>query len=123
MKLKVLLFSIFSISLFSLGVLITTISNTAPTSLDVIGMFYVSLFFTLYGIIFFFLLCLAYLRLQAMPPVTQVISLIRLSGLVSLFVIGILAIQSLDLLNIATFLALLAAAVILELVMRRRVFK
>lgn len=123
MKIKVLLFALFAISLFALGVLITTLFNTNPTSSDVLGLFYVALFVTLYGLVFYAMLILAYLRHQAPAQISWVKSNLRLSGVISLFAVAILALQAQRLLNFATFLVLVAASIMLELMMRRRVFR
>lgn len=123
MKIKVLLFALFAISLFALGVLITTLFNTNPTSSDVLGLFYIALFVTLYGLVFYAMLIFAYLRHQAPAQISWVKSSLRLSGVVSLLMVGLLALQAQRLLNIATFLVLVVASVMLELMMRRRVFR
>lgn len=120
MKTKVLLFIIFALSVFAIGTVITVLFNTAPTSADVIALFYVALLVTLFGLIFFSVYSFYYLRLQAIPSWQSTVSALRLGLVGALLAVAILAIRSINYLNTATFIVLCLLAVATELVLRKR---
>jgi hypothetical protein len=120
MKTRVLLFIIFAVSVFAFGTLVTTLFNTAPIENEVIVMFYLALFVALFGLTFFITYGFYYLRLQATPNWQSTLFALRLGTIAGLLAVILLAIQSVNLLNAATFIILLVLSVVAELIMRRR---
>jgi|GEM_PF-1911798 len=120
MKTRVLLFLLFTITVFAIGTLVTVLFNTTPSSTGVVALFYTSFFATLFGLIFFSVYGLAYLRLQAIPNWQSTLTALRLGVVGSTLFSVLLAIRSVNLLNLATFIILVILAVAAELVMRKR---
>lgn len=120
MKTRVLLFLIFAIMVFALGTVVTVLFNTAPTSNDIVALFYISLFCTLFGITFFAVYSVSYLRLQALPDWQSTASALRLATVLAALISALLLIRSVNLLNAATFIILIILAVASELILRRR---
>jgi len=121
MRTRVLLFAVFTISLFALGVLITTIFNTAPGPFEVLTLFYISFFLTAFGAIFFTLYLRYYLTAPTViPGWQQTAASFRIAVLISSLLSIMLALQASKLLNLGTVLVLVVAVVLLELVVRRR---
>jgi len=121
MKTRALLFVVFTIALFALGVLITTLFNTSPGTKDALAMFYVSTFLFLFGLVFFGGYAFIWLRAGGAPVGQPVFSLIRSTLIFDLFLLAILLMRSSGVLDWATSAVLLAAAVILTLVIRKRI--
>ena len=120
MKTRAILFIIFTVALFALGVLITTVFNAAPTGRDAMLMFYVSAALFLFGLIFFGLYFFWWIRRQTPPTGLAVGAIARASLVADLFLLLILALRAGDVLIWATALVLLVAAFILTLILRRR---
>ncbi|QQG50108.1 MAG: hypothetical protein HZB70_00790 [Candidatus Berkelbacteria bacterium] len=120
MKTKVLLFLIFAVTIFALGTVVTVLFNTAPTSADVIALFYLALLVAVFGIIFFATYSFHYLKLQAIPSWQSTIGAMRLGLVGGLLIIALLAIRSVDYLNTATFIVLFLLAIATELILRKR---
>lgn len=120
MRTKVLLFLLFVITLSALGTLVTVIFNTAPTTREIIALFYLSLIISVFGLTFFAIYGFAALRMQAIPDWQSTLGAFRLGAIVGVFSAITLAIQSVKLLNVATFVILLILALASELILRRR---
>lgn len=120
MKIKALLFVIFTISLFAFGVLVTTLFNTAPVTSDAIAMFYVSLFIVLFGVIFFLITVLIRLQTQVTPGLTVVKTILRLSFIADILLVALLALKANNVLNWATTLVLTVVAMIIGVMFKRR---
>ena len=123
MRLKVIIFAIFTITLFALGVLITTLFNTTPTSNDVITMFYIAAFLTLAGLLFFALYVLKYLRAAGSVGTSGVLSNLRTALVLAVFSVLVMVMQSQSLLNWATAAVLIVAAIISELMLKKRILR
>lgn len=120
MKTKALLFVIFTIFLFALGVLVTTLFNTAPVTLDAVAMLYASLGLTLYGLIFFMFMVFVRLQTQVTPGLSTIKSLLRLTFVVDALIIILLALKANDVLSWPTAIVLAVVAMIIGVVMKRR---
>ncbi|MDP3993308.1 MAG: hypothetical protein Q8Q05_03815 [bacterium] len=120
MKTKALLFIIFTIFLFALGVLVTTLFNTAPVTLDAVAMLYASLGLTLYGLIFFILIVVVRLQTQVTPGLSTIKSILRLTFVVDALIISLLALKANDVLSWPTAIVLAVVAMIIGVVMKRR---
>ncbi len=123
MKTKVLIFLIFTISVFAIGTLITVLFNTAPTSRDVIALFYLALFASIFGVAFFINYGFNYLKFQALPSWNSTAGALRLSTVISVLGCVMLSVRSVKLLNWITFVILIILAVAAELILRRRSIK
>ena len=120
MKYKLALFSIFTISIFALGVLITTLFNTAPVATENVIMFYISLFLTFFGIIFFLLHLLARRKYGETMSMTILFSLVKTTIIIDLLLIILLFLQSKSVLNLPTAAVLAVAALIIIAINRKR---
>ncbi len=120
MKTKALLFVIFTIFLFALGVLVTTLFNTAPVTLDAVAMLYASLGLTLYGLIFFIFIVVVRLQTQVTPGLSTIKSLLRLTFVVDALIIILLALRANEVLSWPTAIVLAVVAMIIGVVMKRR---
>lgn len=120
MKTRVLLFLLFVTTLIAGGTLITVLFNTAPTTTEIILLFYCSLTTTVFGLVFFALYGLAALRFQGLPDWQSTISALRIGVIAGVFSAILLAIQSVSFLNLATFIIVLILALACELMLRRR---
>jgi len=120
MKPKVLLFGIFTISLFAFGVLITTLFNSAPIATENIIMFYSSLFLSLLGIIFFINYLLVSNKTKTEPSLSTVWSILKLAVITDLLLILLIFLKSKEVLNTATAVTLTVIALIIALVTRKR---
>ncbi len=120
MKTRVLLFSIFTIVVFAIGTTIAVLFNTVPSNSEVIALFYLSLMLTIFGLIFFVTYLFAYLRAQALPGWNQTLSSLRLGAVTGLMIVVLLAIRSVNLLNIPTFIIVLILSIAAELILRRK---
>ncbi len=120
MKTRVLLFFLFSVTVFAVGTLITVLFNTAPATSEVIALFYTSLLLTVFGLVFFLIYGLASLRFQAIPDWRTTTGAFRMSGITAVLTAVILGIQSVSLLNAATLIILVLLAAAAELLLRRK---
>jgi len=121
MKIKALLFVIFTISLFALGVLVTTLFNTAPATNDAVAMFYASLFIALFGIIFFLLLLFTRLQTQVSPGLAAIKMMLRLAAVFDALIIALLALRSNNVLSWPTAIVLFVVTIIIGVMLKRRV--
>lgn len=120
MKTRVLLFLLFVIVIASAGTLITVIFNTAPNTREIVGLFYLSLIGTLFGLVFFPLYGFWALRFQAVPDWQTTLSALRIGLISGTFAAIALAIRSVELLNVATVIILIILSVFAELMSRKR---
>lgn len=119
MRTRILLFLTFTITLVSLGLTTTVLFNSAPEGIDVLSLFYGSLFISLFGLVFFAFYLLNYFRNLSIPPWQQTVNALRWAGLAGACCIVLLLLQANRVLNIATLMIVLVAIVLLELVLRR----
>lgn len=121
MKTKTLLFVIFTLMLFSLGILVTTLFNTTPNSADAIGMFYTSAFLFFFGVLFFG----SYLGLRIVrkiePGASLILTILRSVFVLDLFLLSMMAMRGNKVLNWPSAIVLLLAAMVAVFVLRRRV--
>lgn len=120
MKTKSLLFFIFAATLFAGGTTITVIFNTAPTTPNVLWLFYISLFVTLFGLLFLILFIRSYITHRIMPPWQETAGNLRLSILVGLFMVLLLSLRAYRLLTTPTLLALSAAFILANIAWTKR---
>lgn len=120
MKTRVLLFILFVIVLVCAGTLVTVVFNSAPTTREVIALFYLSLIGTLFGLVFFPLYIFWSLRFQSLPDWQTTQFALRIGVITGVFAAVALAIRSVELLNAATVIILLVLAVFTELISRKR---
>lgn len=120
MKTRVLLFLLFVITLVAAGTLITVVFNSAPNTGEIIALFYLSLIGTIFGLVFFALYGFRALRFQAIPDWQSTLWALRMGAITGVLTAVMLAIRSVRLLNLATFIILIILALMSELMMRRR---
>jgi len=120
MKTKVLRFLIFVVTLFSIGAIITLLYNYPPSEKNILVIFYLSLFFTIFGVVFFVGYGINQWRYQALPPWQQTASVLRISLLLGLLAILIALVSSYIGLSWPLFLVLLALITLIEVFWRRR---
>lgn len=120
MRIKALLFVIFTVFLFALGVLVTTLFNTAPVTPDAVAMFYASLSLTLFGLIFFIIFIIVRLQTQIIPGLSAIKAMLRQSLVVDILAIAMLALKANNVLNWATAIVLTVVALIIGVVLKRR---
>lgn len=120
MKTRVLLFLLFVVTLSSAGTLVTVLFNTVPNTREVIALFYTALALTIFGLVFFTAYGIAALRFQGLPDWHSTLAALRLGLVLGLFVVVMSAIQSVQLLNVATFIILIILAIAGDLMLRKR---
>lgn len=121
MKTRALLFFLFTLSVFAIGTVITVLFNTVPTNTEVIALLYLSLFVAVFGAVFFTTYLFSYLRAQALPGWEQTLSSLRLGTVLGAMVITLLAIRSINLLNIPTFIIIVLLTFAAEIMLRRKI--
>ena len=120
MKTRVLVFILFVLTLVSLGGLLVIIFNNAPDTSNVLTLFYLSVFFLIFGVVFFIGYAINRFRYQAMPPWQQTSAVFRYGTLLGVFTVVNLLISvyigySTPLLIVLIFLVLLG-----EVIWRKR---
>lgn len=120
MKTKILLFSVFTITLLAIGTVITVLFNTAPETKDVIWLFYTATFFFLSGLAFLVMYLVSYLRFRLTPAAQTIANSLRYSALFGLCVIALIALGANNSLNWLIGLIVIGAMVIADLLWRRR---
>ena len=121
MKTRVLLFLLFVIVLSSAGTLVTVLFNTAPNTREVIGLFYLALIGTLFGLVFFPMYGFWALRFQGLPDWQTTLQALRVALIIGVLGAVALAIRSVELLNVATVIILVVLAIFVELMSRRKI--
>ena len=121
MKIKALFFIIFTVTLFALGVLITTLFNTGPVTKDAVILFYASLFLVAFGTLFFTLLLVIYQRTGVIPGRTMSVAVIRGVLVFDFLIVALLALKAEDILTWPNALVLALATSISTVLLRRRV--
>ena len=119
LRTKVLLFTIFAVTLSAFGLLVTTLFNSAPTH-QALWYFYSSGFLTLFGIAFYVLYLIAYFKFNITPDNQSLFSSLRYAFLVGLVVMLIIAIRANNALNWPIAAVILVAIVIVGLLWRRQ---
>lgn len=120
MKTRVLLFLLFVVTLSAAGTLVTVLFNTAPNTREVIALLYTAFLCTVFGLVFFTLYGISALRFQGIPDWHSTVAAMRIGLVTSIFFVVLLAIQSVQLLNTATFIILIILAIAGELMLRKR---
>lgn len=120
MRIKALLFVIFTVFLFALGVLVTTLFNAAPVTPDAVAMFYASLALTIFGLIFFIIFIIVRLQTQITPGLSAIKAMLRQSLVVDILAIALLALKANNVLNWATAIVLTVVALIIGVILKRR---
>lgn len=120
MKTKILLFSIFAITLFAIGSAITVLFNTAPTTRDVIWLFYTATLFSLFGLAFLTMYLVSYLRFRLTPSSQTISNSLRYSTLFGLCVVALIALGANNSLNWLIGLIVVGVMIIADLLWRRR---
>jgi len=112
---RVLMFIVFTISIFASGVLITTLFNSAPTDKTVVVMFYSSLFLTLYGLIFWLFWFINRIKTGLAPNISLLKTILRLTLIADFLLITLLFLGSNKILNWPIAIILILVAMILGL--------
>ena len=120
MKTRSILFSIFAITLFALGFVVTLLFNSSPTKSATIVEFFAALFICVFGVIFFLLLIANFFRYQATPQWQSTINSSRWAALTAGYAVLGLILSVFRLLNLATALVLLAIFIVVDLLWRGR---
>lgn len=120
MKTKTILFGLFAITLFALGVTVTLLFNSAPTDNRLIAYLFLSLFVSIFGLAFFIQLTVNFFRFHSVPPWQSTLTSGRYSALLALFLTLSLLLRSYKLWNIATGIVLVVITVVLDLLWRGR---
>lgn len=120
MKVRALLFVIFTVCLFALGVLVTTLFNTAPATNDAVAMFYGSLSITLFGLIFFLLIAFTRIQTHVNPGLGALKVMLRASLIIDILVVALLALKANNVLNWATSIVLVLVAIIIGIILKKR---
>jgi len=121
MKARAALFIVFTLTLFAMGVLITTLFNTAPSTRDALPLFYVSALIFLFGLVFLSSFAFYWFRHRVIPVGLTLNLIIRLSIVTDLFVLALLALEASNVLSWATSLVLLVAAIIGMFIFRKKI--
>lgn len=121
MKTRILLFVIFAVSLFSLGLLLTVLFNSPPKGSNTLLLFYGSFALTITGLAFYaqYITSTITGRIQGSYWKT-ILDHLRIAIIVSGTVTIMTLLQANRLLNAATALILIFAAVVAELMLKRR---
>lgn len=120
MRTKVLIFALFALTLIALGTLVTVIFNTAPATRDVIWLFYVSLWLTVFGLVFFGLFARNFTRNRTTPPWQSTLAAFRYSVVGATLASVLIALNANNLLTIPNALVVFLALGLAELTWRRR---
>lgn len=120
MRTKVLLFTIFSATLFAFGAVVSLLFETTPDSRTILLIFYASLFVLIFGVVFFAGYGINYYRFRAVPPWQQTATVFRYGFLLGLLTVLTLLVSAYIGLNWPLFLVLLALITLLEVLWRRR---
>ena len=122
MRTKLIIFLIFTFSLASLGLLVTVIFNSPPSGMEVLTLFYSSLFVTLFGLIFFTSYIVQYWRLGGLPTWQQTSNSLH-TGLIGSLVASILMLlEANDFLNAITAVVIVVGGAIVWLALKKRKF-
>jgi len=120
MKTKVLLFSLFTVTLFALGATVTLLFNTSPETREVIWLFYTAYLLSVFGIVFFLLFIWNAIKFHATPPWQTTFSCVRYSLLFAILTSLLLILNANNVLSLPTGLVITAGLIIAELVWRRK---
>jgi hypothetical protein len=123
MKSKILLFSLFSVTLFALATTITLVFNTAPDSPKLIVGFFASVLVTVFGLIYLLIYGLQYWRYRSVAPWQATLLNLRLSFIGAMTFVALLLMSAYEIVTPATVIIVLIIAVLTELVWRRRTAK
>lgn len=99
----------------------TTLFNTAPSTNDAVVMFYASLSITLFGLIFFLLFAFTRIQTHVVPGLAALKVMLRTSLIIDVLAVALLALKANNVLNWATSIVLTVVAVIIGVVLKRRV--
>lgn len=121
MKTRIILFLVFAILLFSLGLLLTVVFNSLPSNPRTLLLFYGSYLLTLIGVIFYanYLITSFNGRWQGSYYQT-ILGQLRTAVIASVTLTIITLLQASRLLNAATFLVLVFVGIVCNLMLKRR---
>lgn len=123
MKNRILLFTIFTVTLFSLGLLMTVLFNTTPADRSSILLLYCALGLGLIGVIFFAQYITALIAGHSSGSLWQtILSQLRFSTIATALLVTLLLLQASRLLNIASAVVLIVLAIMAELILRKRTY-
>lgn len=87
MKTRVLFFILFTITIISIGGLLYILFNTSPENSNVLTFFYLSIFFLIFGVVFFIGYVINRYRYKALPPWQQTAAVFRYGALIGVFTV------------------------------------
>ncbi len=120
MKTRALLFGLFALTLFAIATLLSLLLNYSPSATETIGLFYVAVFLTTFGLTFFALYGFFYFRAQMIPSWKQTVTAFRIGSLTGLLLVAYLLLSHNNSLNSATVIVLLVGMIIVEISLRKR---
>ncbi len=120
MKTKVLLFLLFTLTLFAIGTLITILFNVPPSGTNALVMFYGAIFILIFGLVFFVGYGVNRYRFQALPPWQQTATVSRYGILTGLLAVLSLVVSAYIGLSWPLFIVLIALVVFTEVLWRKR---
>lgn len=120
MKTKALLFTLFAVTLFAVGTLVTVFFNTAPTTRDVIWLFYATFLISTFGLMFFGFFIAAYIKNRAIPAWQTTASCFRYAAILAVLFTVLITLNSHQVLNFASALVIIIALGLAELIWRRK---
>ena len=119
MKSRILLFSVFSLSLFAFAVLLTILFNTTPSHPEEIIAFFGSLLFVLFGFITFGFYIFSFYRSKTIPNWSDVLSYVKQSLVLSLGIVLIISLRAYKLINGPSLLILIAGLLIAQFLAKK----
>lgn len=123
MKSKILIFGLFSVTLFALATTITLLFNTSPDSPKIIVGFFSAIFLTLFGLLYIIFFGFQYLRYRSIAPWQSTLQNIRFSLIGAMTTVVLLLMSAYEIVTPATLIIVLIIAILTELVWRRRTAK
>ena len=120
MKTKSLLFGLFTLTLFAIGSLVTVLFNTTPSTTDVILLFYVAYFLSVFGVVFFTLFLVSYSRNRSIPPWQSTLGNFRYAAVIGALTTILIVLNSYNLLSWPITIVVAIGLVVAELIWRRR---
>lgn len=104
----------------SLGGLLTILFNTAPEGRNILMLFYTSLFFLIFGLVFFAGYAINYYRFKALPPWQQTSAVFRYGAILGMLVILNLLVSVYIGYSAALLIILIILGVLAEVVWRKK---
>lgn len=120
MKTRVFLFFVFVLTTVAFATWLTLLVETSPSSRDVVIAFYLASLGTFAGGIFGIGYLANFWPKRLAPSWAQTVRLLRISCLMAVVLVTLLALQASHLLTVVWALVLIISSIIIELVWRRR---